>query len=285
MPLKKITSFFLASILLVACNTKQNEKETIPQTAIEKTNSLESEDLDFVLPKFISLARSFQAAGLTYQADHTNPIANIKNYQLHNHQVLNMGVYSTDLAYCGINDKIQEARNYLIEIQRLAKESGLDAIYSENEIIKKLEKGLNNQESIEDYIYEIEDKAETYFENNDLRYVAIVQFAGAWIEGMYLGVKNPEIRNNKDLAITVADQMILVETILKGLDSYPKKDAYLEKVHASFEKIATTYSNFPSVKKLNGNANEAPPALTSDELNQLEKTIVATRMLIINPIN
>ena len=78
MPLKKITSFFLASILLVACNSKQNENETIPQTVIEKSNSLESDELDFVLPKFISLARSFQAAGLTYQADLTNPIANSK---------------------------------------------------------------------------------------------------------------------------------------------------------------------------------------------------------------
>jgi len=285
MLLKKISTCIYVSILCVACNTKRSENETIPKPVIEKSNSLESEDLDFVLPKLISLARSFQAAGLTYQSDLTNPIAKSKNYQLHNHQVLNMGVYFTDLAYCGINDKIQEARNYLIEIQRLAKATGLDAIYNENEIIKKLEKGLDNQESIEDYIFEIEDKAESYFENNDLRYIAIVQFAGAWIEGVYLGVKNPEIRNNDELAVNLVDQMILVETILKGLNSYSKKDAYLEKVQASFEKINQTYINFPSVKNHTGNINEAPPILTSDEIYQLEKKIIATRMLIVNPIN
>jgi hypothetical protein len=284
MLLQKISACLCASILLVSCDTKQNETETIPETVIEKSKPLESEELDFVLPKFISLARSFQAAGLTYQSDLTNPIANTKNYQLHNHQLLNMGIYSTDLAYCGINDKIQEARNYLIEIQRLAKSAGLDAIYSENEIIQKLEKGLDNQESIEDYIFEIEDKAESYFENNDLRHVAIVQFAGAWIEGMYLGIKNQEIQSNDDLAITLADQMILVETILKGLNSYPKKDAYLEKVHACFKKIDQTYANFPSVKNHTGNNNEAPPILSVKELDQLGKTIVATRMMITNPI-
>jgi hypothetical protein len=267
------------SIVISACGgSSQENKEKIEANV----TTTESSDAEYVLPQPISLANAFKEAGLTYVEGKTNPINKVDSYSMKLDQLINLGVYSTDLAYCAINGKAQEAREYLSVIQKLGTKVGLGSVFSDKDLIAKFDKELSNPEQLEDLIYEIQDRTDVYMENNDLKHLGDVQFAGAWIEGMYLGVE--QYSSKQDIGKTLVQQMSLLKNILIGLNNNPaKEDAQLKKITASFQSILTTYEGLASVKKVSANINVETPQLSEAEFKALAEKVVSARSAIVNP--
>lgn len=267
------------SVIFTACGGgEENTKETAEIT----TESEASEESDYVLPQPISLANAFKSAGLTYTAGKANAISNEKAYTLKIDQLLNLGVYSTDLAYCAINNKTQEAREYLMVVQSLGTKVGLESVFSNKEMIAKFDKNLGNQEELENLIYDIQDKSDMYMEDNDLKYLGDIHFAGAWIEGMYLGIEDS--KNKPDLGKALVDQMALLRNILKGFKSHPaQEDVRLKEVIAMYDEILSTYEGFASVKSGAANINVQAPELKEDEYDRLAAMIKKVRANVVKP--
>lgn len=270
-----------ALMLLSSCGGESTEKE---QQKVEVTveDQAVSDDNDFILPQPITLANALKNAGLTYTAGKANPVDNKDKYLKKIDQLLNLGVYSTDLAYCAINNKTQEARDYLSAIQSLGTKVGMESVFSDKALIEKFDKNLGNTEALEELIYEMQDKSDAYLQDNDLKYLAAVEFAGAWAEGMYLGVDDTR-KKQSDMSVAIVDQMSLLRNTIKGLENHPSKDARLQEVIGSFKDVLTTYENFASVKKANANKNFSTPVLTDDEFNRLASKIVSLRNGIVSP--
>jgi hypothetical protein len=265
-----------------ACGETTDEKNKVDESLVENVeNNSESEDFDFVLPQFMTLAKSFQAAGLKYAPGKTNATDNKDKYTTKLMKLLNMGVYSTDLAYCSLNGKTQEARNYLKVVQEMGVDVGLGSVFSDEQLIKKFDQNISNQEAIEEFVYEVQDKSETYLQDNDLRYMSVIQFAGAWIEGMYLGAENSSLKQGDELASALADQMILLKNIIRGLETYPKSDVDLKGIVAKFKAIEATYAGFESVKKAGNNPNLKAPELSAADIQKLSKAVAETRTFIV----
>jgi hypothetical protein len=270
------------ALFLSACggeDTAKNDQPTVDVTVDDQTVSA---DEDFMLPQPISLAHAFKNAGLTYVAGKTNPISNKDRYSKKIDQLLNLGVYSTDLAYCAINNKTQEARDYLAAVQSLGTKVGLESVFSDKSLIEKFDKNLGNQSALEELIYDIQDKSDAYLQDNDLRYLAAVEFAGAWAEGMYLGIDDSR-KNVKGLSVAIVDQMTLLRNTIKGLESHPSQDARLKAVIGMFQDVLATYEGFETVKKAGKNANFKAPELTSEEFDTLASKIVSLRNGIVSP--
>lgn len=272
--------FLAVPFLVTSCKSDTAPTYEVEQT-VEKPANKESVSVDFVLPQFISLAKSFQAAGLTYESGKTNDTKNTERYVTQNVQLLNIGVYSTDLAYCALNGKSQEARRFFRAVQDLGNSAGLDVIFSDKELMRRFDENIAKQQDIEDFIYEIQEKSESYMQDNDLRHLSLIQFAGAWVEGMYLGAENSQLLESGDIAQALADQMLLLQNILSGLEDYPNKDAVVDKITRKFKEINETYRNFESVKVAGNNPNKSAPELTSSELAALKKVIRDTRTWIV----
>lgn len=270
--------FFLPSLVLVAglaaCGGGEDEKMKAETTTEETTSS---DDEDFVLPQPMTLAQAFQEAGLPYSAGKTNPVANKEKYAQKIDQLLNLGVYSTDLAYCALNNKTQEAREYLVAVQYLGSKVGLESVFSDKELIAKFDKNLGDKAALEDLIYDIQDRSDVYLDDNDMRYLAAVQFAGAWAEGMYLGTEDAR-KKGGDLGKAMVEQVILLENIIKGLKKHPAQDdARLKQMIQKFETVLTTYNSFEGVKKANQNKNFEVPVLTQAEFEKLANEIAILR--------
>lgn len=270
--------FFLPSLVLVAglaaCGGGEDEKMKAETTTEETTSS---DDEDFVLPQPMTLAQAFQEAGLPYSAGKTNPVANKEKYAQKIDQLLNLGVYSTDLAYCALNNKTQEAREYLVAVQYLGSKVGLESVFSDKELIAKFDKNLGDKAALEDLIYDIQDRSDVYLDDNDMRYLAAVQFAGAWAEGMYLGTEDAR-KKGGDLGKAMVEQVILLENIIKGLKKHPAQDdARLKQMIQKFETVLTTYNSFEGVKKANQNKNFEVPVLTKAEFEKLANEIAILR--------
>ncbi len=278
----KITIPVLAATLfLQGCSGNSNEKDKAEVTVDIPTNESSDED-DFILPQPITLAQTFQSAGLTYQKGKTNPVANADKYLQNIDRLLNLGVYSADLAYCAINNKTQEAREYLIAVQNLGSKVGMESVFSDKAIIEKFDKNLGNKEALTDLIYDIQDKSDAYMDDNDLKYLAAIQFAGAWAEGLYLGIEDS--RKKGDLGTALVDQMLLLKNTIKGLKKHPAKDdKRLQAVIKMFEDVFNTYNNLESVKKADSNANFEVPKLTPAEFDTLAKAVTDLRNNIVSP--
>jgi hypothetical protein len=281
--LKSKFTFLLlsAGLSLVSCNGSEEKKDKTAKVIVETENEFNSDDYDFVLPQPISLAKAFQAAGLKYTPGAANPAANKKNYQSKVKQLLNLGVYSTDLAYSAINEKSQEAREYLKAIQELGNGVGLKPVFSDKKIIEKFDKNLNNMEMIEDLIYDIQERSEEYMDDNDIRYLSVVQFAGAWVEGMYLGIRDIEQNPESNLPVTIVDQINLLKNIIKGLKTYPTSDEILSTVIKKLEDIQSTYNGFESVKSASESSTFVSPKLTPEEFRNLASKIKDLRSYIV----
>lgn len=271
----------LALFTLFSCSGSNEEKEVKTKVEAEVENTFNSEEYDFVLPQPISLAKAFQASGLKYYTNLTNDVSNKSRYNEKVKQLLNLGVYSTDLAYCAINGKSQEARNFLKAIQQLGNSVGLKPVFSDKKIIEQFDKDLGDMDAVENLIYDIQERSEEYMQDNDIRYLSIVEFSGAWTEGMYLGVKNIELSgDNQPLSITIVDQMNLLKTIIKGLQTYPTSDQILSAVSKKLTAVLNIYENFESVKKSTQGKSFETPKLTVDEFKSLSMKIIELRTLI-----
>jgi hypothetical protein len=191
-------------------------------------------------------------------------------------------VYSTDLAYCAINGKTQEAREYMTAVQSLGSKVGLESVFSDKELIRKFDKSLGDQTAMEDLIYDLQDKSDAFLQDNDLRCLAAVEFAGAWLEGMYLGVDDTR-KNRAGMTIAIVDQMTLLRNTIRGLEGHPSNDARLSEVVKLFKDVSNTYESFASVKAADKNKNLTSPVLTEDEFNTLAAKIVALRNAIVSP--
>jgi hypothetical protein len=269
------------TLSLASCGGSETEKKEV--ATIETTEGTDgSSDDDYVLPPPISIANAFKAAGLAYKANKTNPVENADNYSVKIDQLINLGVYSTDMAYCAINSKTQEARDYLAAIQKMGSKVGLESVFSDKELITKFDKGLGDTEALTDVIYEIQDKSDEYMENNDLKYLGAIQFSGAWIEGLYLAIDNTSDKTN--VGKSLVEQMSLLKNIIKGFKSHPaQEDARLKAVIKMYEGILTTYENLASVKKVSKNINIETPELTEAEYQALAKEVKMVRSNIVKP--
>lgn len=267
------------SVFFTACG---GGEEQTKETANITTESTDSEESDYVLPQPISLANAFKSAGLTYAAGKSNPVSKEKSYTLKIDQLLNLGVYSTDLAYCAINNKTQEAREYLMAVQSLGTKVGLESVFSNKEMIAKFDKNLGNEEELENLIYDIQDKSDEYMEDNDLKYLGDIHFAGAWIEGMYLGIEDS--KKKEDLGKALVDQMALLKNIIKGFKSHPaQEDVRLKEIIKLYDEILTTYENFESVKAGQANINVQAPELNAEEFDRLAAVIKKVRENVVKP--
>lgn len=279
--MKMTLPLLTAGFLLASCSGNSEQEKAKATVESTTQNEETSADEDFVLPQPITLVHAFKDAGLTYAPNKTNPASAKDSYSLKVDQLLNLGVYSTDLAYCAIHNKTQEARTYLSTVQALGSKVGLKSVFSDKAMIEKFDKNLDNPEAIEELITEVQEKLDTYLEDNDLRHIATVQFAGAWVEGLYLGIDDYKKKNS--IGEALADQMALLKNILTGLNNQSSKDARLQEIIGKLNGLLTTYEGFTSVKNASENKNNPVPQLTPEEFDQLAAGITALRTNIVSP--
>jgi hypothetical protein len=271
-----------AALLLSSCsgNDAGGKKGTIEVTDTDQNVSI---DNDFVLPQPVTLAEAFKAAGLKYKAGMTNPVSALNGYAKKSDQLLNLGVYSTDLAYCALNGETQQAREYLAAIRKLADKTGLESIFSDREMLKRFEQSIGDAEALTDMIYEIQEKTDAYLQNNDLRQFAAVQFAGAWTEGMYLGLDQWLADKKPELGAALTDQMNLLENTVSGLKSSQTNDARITQITDELGGLLSLYNGFASVKKAGANPNFEVPGLSAEEGRQLSAKVKEIRTTIVTP--
>ncbi|MEZ4936316.1 MAG: hypothetical protein R2799_01845 [Crocinitomicaceae bacterium] len=263
--------------------TKKNDAQQVEQNeGNEGTAIPESDDIDFHLPSPLQIAYIFKNSGLEYTPGLTNDQAKADNYISKYQQLLNFGVYSADLAYCVENGKSQDAKNYLTAVKKLAEKIGMNSVFDNQGLLERFDKNIANKDSIEQILIDVHEKTEMYLEDNELKYFATIQFAGAWIEGMYLGSQHALSNKNEDLGMMLIEQLGILSNLVKGLKSSADQGdlAEVKELASKLEDLKNSMEGLESVKKFDQGGQIV--RLTDDELKQIAEKIKALREDIVN---
>lgn len=240
----------------------------------------ESEEQSFIMPSPMQVADLLNSSGLVWSDGLTNDLNNVSKYTSEMKKAINFGVYSMDLAYAVLNNRSTESQSYLKAVRELALETGLDEIFNSEDLVNRFEANLGNKDSIFPLLFEIHERTEMVLDNNDDRHKTVIHFAGAWLEGMFLGTRIATDKNNTELGTAVVNQMVILENMIKGLEGYPGANDELKAFAAKLNVILDTYYNFESVKS-NADKDYLDPTLTDKELNILKEKVVSLRTEIV----
>lgn len=264
----------LIGITLIACESK--EKTNKNKVEITQKDSLSKEEFNFIFPPALTLVELFKSTGLTYLPGRINTTES--NYNLKTDRLLNLGVYSTDLAYCAMNGKKQEANNLMKKIAELGKELGYDKIFRDKNLIQAFEKSDGSMESMEEIIVSVQEKIDDQLLTNEVEFHAPVHFAGAWVECLYLAIPDAQ-KNPIQYSVALAEQMPLLEKIVEALTIYPEKDLRIKEVTQLFQKIITNYESLlTSAKNNKPTVDENQMKSFIGEIEILRKKVVSPRL-------
>ena len=129
-----------------------------------------------------------KSAGITYNEQVLNDLANVEQYSTKKSKAINLGIYTTDLSFASLFDQPQTSLKYMDATKKLATEMGIsDAI--DEETMKRLEQNLNKRDIVMDIISETFLNSSAYLKENDQQDVAAMVLVGGWIEGLYIGTQ------------------------------------------------------------------------------------------------
>jgi len=285
--------FFAAAIVgttlfATSCNNEPTideglEIETTEIAEVITENVFESPDVDYHLPSALQVASIFKKSGMRFNPSSMNSTENSSNYTTAASQMLNFGVYSADIAFCVTNNQINEARELIGVIKDLADVQGMSAVFDNKDLMDRFDSSLGIEDSIQYVMVEIHERTEEYMTENEMLHTSAVHYAGAWIEGMYLGVVDFENNSeNKNVGSQINEQMEILKNIIKGLKDPKNNELGLESTISDLESIESTYNSFESVKAFHSDESAVELFLTKEEFSTLSTLIKDTRSKIIN---
>ena len=287
-----VATFFGTALFITGCSGESAENDNNELTTLDTTDTMmdedfedlfESPEIEYHLPSPLQVASIFKRSGLSYNSDATSDPNNANVYTGKLEQMLNFGVYSADMAYCVMNEQSNEARIYLEKITYLAEKIGMEAVFENKDLMDRFDANIEDKDSIEILMIDIHERTESYMDENDMQHQQAIHFAGAWTEGMSLGVydfeKNPE---KEGVGNQITEQMSILNNIIKGLKD-PRNDGMeIEWLISDLEDIQKTYDAFDSVQAFFDDPDAEVLTLSDDEYNTLGEKVKTLRNKIVN---
>ena len=270
--------FAVSSLFFVSCgggDKKEGDKPNVDTTLSAVDTGMIEEELTLVLPSPVQVAEIFANSGVTFSKDLPNSTENAKKYATSTAKSLNFGVYISDMAFCIVSEKNNEAGEYLKAVRTLGNEIGLNEIFDDESLLTRFDKNMSNQDSLTDLMIEIRDRIDMYYEENGERAMSSVYFAGGWIEGMYLCAITAG-KGNAKAGKALAAQLYMLDDILKGLGKVQEKTNEYDKLIKDLEDLKATFASFETVKGA-GEDQMYDVALSAEETKLLAEKLISIR--------
>ncbi|HKK59182.1 MAG TPA: hypothetical protein VJ937_06870 [Salinivirga sp.] len=253
--MQKIIFFSIIIFLTSACNTSQEKKVEASKTDQATTNSQDKklvEQIFYNVPSPLEMAQMTRDAGMQFNSELTNPTENKQYYIDQTTQALNLGVYGADLSYARIFDQVQEAVNFLAVIRELTESLQIPQD-KETFALDKIEKHINNRDTLLHIITEIYSDMDIYLKENNRGIVAAMIITGGWIEGNYLALQsmNKEKPNEKVLR-RVAEQKLSLASLIELIKPHVRTNHKSGQVLADLEELYVIYEDVTIETKNSG---------------------------------
>lgn len=181
------------------------------------------------IPSPLEISSLIREQGVTYYPEILNPASNVAKYNDDYKRALNLGIYSTDLGYVNIYEKKDtNAMGYLSSIINISNglkvEDQIDFTsitkyaYS-NDLNGLLAETNNAFENINQKLV-----------NNQTPELSVLILTGGWLETLYLTCQIARKFPNEVLDTRIAEQKIILESLLGTIKQYQKGNKMAELV-------------------------------------------------------
>ena len=254
--------------LLSACAENKAENKGLQQEVKpQEPQSNDSEEgFYFFLPSPIQIAHILKKSGLLYDGRLVNDPKKYDQYQTRTNGLLNLGVYTGDLAYCILNDRTEESLKFVEAIKKLGDKHDLSDIYLSDD--GGLESAVSNRDSLINFIIRTQENLNNYAHNSNQLSILLVTFTGAWVETVYIGA-HAENSSPDKLNETLLEEIGILRDLINGLET---------SVTANPEITAL----LAQLKQFEAMIPDDAPKLTDDQTESLKKEIAIIRNSIIN---
>ena len=205
-------------LLLASCNNSSNQTENDSRAvdSLLKQDTIREQIQQFVhiFPSQLKVARLFKNAGLKYQATELVPPEAVSKLVTKEEKALAMGIYGVDMVYSSMNNQTQSAMANLKVSRDLARDLGLEGVYSTNDYVRKFEANLNNQDSLEMIIRDLFAETDAFLKDNNQLDITLFTFAGGWTESVYLAAVYAKITGNRGIVQLIGDQLVSLEPLI-----------------------------------------------------------------------
>ncbi|MDE5422248.1 hypothetical protein L3073_08505 [Ancylomarina sp. DW003] len=232
------------SIISIACQNKTKATTNNVKELPSNPQSLKKvKNIFYNVPSPVEVTNIIQRMDLPYHPDLLNPSSNSENYLTQADKALNMGVYGADLSYIRIYEQYQDAAKFLVVVKKFTRELGIPE-EGERKIAKRLEKNLQNQDSLLRIITETFTDSDSYLKENQRGSTAALIIFGGWIETLYLAtnILDPEFPEN-DMVKLIVEQRYSVKNLLALMSQFSDEKRVqdflpdLKKLNAKFQEI------------------------------------------------
>lgn len=251
--------FSTTTVLTYGCNNAKPKSEKKTEVVAPQTQKFKSvKTLFYNVPSPIEVTEIIKKMDLAYQPDLMNSVNNADNYLSQSDMAINIGIYGADLSYIRIYEQFQDAARYLAVIKKFTRELGIPE-EQERLTAQRMEKHIENQDSLLKIITETFTKSDSYLKENQRGGTAALIVFGGWIETLYLATNIVDLDNpQKDMVNLISQQKHSVKNLIGLLNQYRNNKKVnmvlpdLKKLDAKFQEISQTKSGSSSIKKKDG---------------------------------
>jgi len=229
--------------------TSKDTAAVVADAGVDANQLAANKQADFAqkLPSPVHIARIFKKSGLKYVSGIANPVENTSKYATNGSLSLNLGVYSTDLAYAALNKQTDVAGKYFKAVNKLAEGLNLSTIFQKNGFAKRFESNMTNQDSLLHLMSELQAESDELLKETNRYDVVNLGFAGAWTESMYLASVIYSKQGTIELGNRVAQQGPVLSALLKLLKLH-ENDATTKEVITALTEMKTIIDAMSATK-------------------------------------
>ncbi len=237
---------FGGMLLYSSCNNSSNNEgnQTNTTTTVNTDTVQETKTKQiFNLPSPIELYTFLYENNIKFQTDLLNSIKNIDKYITTTEKAINLGTYSSDVAYCTVYNKGNKTMDYFVAAKKLADELGLTEGFDEK-TMERINKNLENSDSLYNISIDSYTMAQNYLRAQGQEDLLPLLVFGGWIESVYIAVNSyneTSFNANDPIVFQIIDQGYLLENLIDYYKSLSNKNEDIKKILTQLEDLHSIY--------------------------------------------
>ncbi len=238
----------LALAFMQACSNPGNNSAATDESGSdiikqEVILSPETQDMLNRFPTPFEAAMMLQAAKAPYIFSLTNDPANVNRYFTARTKALNLGIYTSDLAYSTTYQRISETDKFLFCTEKLASDLGIAGVFDKT-LLEKAEAYKNNRDSLVAMVIRFLGETSDFLRRNNRNEVAVLVAAGAFVEGMYITSSLCQLAaDNSPIAAGMYAHKESLDKLLRILGEYGN-DSNIKPVADELAKLKPVFTDY-----------------------------------------
>ena len=157
---------------------------------------------------------------LTYKNGLINSIDNYTKYNSIADKAINLGAYITDFSYLVVFQKNNQALKYISTIRNISHDLQIQGL-DESEYINRIERNIQNLDSLAYYAEDIFYELSTILEKNGREWMVAIISIGDYIESVYISCNLVDDFDNQEMELQrIGEQKFLLDNLNGHIKKY-----------------------------------------------------------------